>query len=222
MNGKQAIPGRPRGRIPLAREGWPFLIPCAVLLLAAWLADWTYLAAVLGALLLFMLNFFRDPERETPADPGLFIAPADGKVVRAEATPDGVFVDIFMNVFDVHVNRAPMAGRITHMQYTPGRFVNAAAGHAGEVNERNRIEMETDDGHRIAFTQIAGLVARRIVSFVAVGERVRAGQRIGMIRFGSRVNCELPPDFALAVGVGDRVRAGETVLARAQDDGETT
>ena len=214
MNEKQAIPGKPRGRIPLAREGWPFLIPCAALVAAAAAAGWSVAAALLGMLLLFMLNFFRDPERATPKEPGLFVSPADGKVVRAEATDEGVFVDIFMNVFDVHVNRAPMAGRISHMQYTPGRFVNAAAGHAGEVNERNRIEMETDDGRNVAFTQIAGLVARRIVSYVAVGEHVRAGQRIGMIRFGSRVNCELPPEFRLAVAVGDRVRAGESVLAR--------
>ncbi len=222
MSGKQAIPGRARGRVPVAREGWPFLISCAALLVAMALAGWAMVAAVLGVVLAFMLNFFRDPERATPSAAGLFVAPADGRIVRAEATDDGVFVDIFMNVFDVHVNRAPMGGRIVHMRYTPGRFVNAAASHAGEVNERNRMEMETDAGVRIAFTQIAGLVARRIVSYVAVGDRVRAGQRIGMIRFGSRVNCELPPGFRLAVGVGDRVRAGESVLARLDVPGQDT
>ena len=163
-------------------------------------------------LLLFVLNFFRDPDRATPSG-GAYICPADGKVVRAEATETGLRVDIFMNVFDVHVNRAPMAGRITHMEYTPGRFINAAAEMASIENERNRFEMQTDDGQRIAFTQIAGLVARRIVSYVAVGDHVAAGQRIGMIRFGSRVDCEIPTGYELRVKLGDKVTAGLTVLA---------
>jgi len=119
-----------------------------------------------------------------------------------------------MNVFDVHVNRAPMSGRITHMRYTPGAFINAAHDRAGEHNERNRFEMETPDGTVVTFTQIAGLVARRIVSYAAVGDDVKAGQRIGMIRFGSRVNCEMPPGFTLDVSTGQRVTAGKTILAR--------
>lgn len=209
-----AIPGRPRGRIPLAREGLPFLLTCAVLLFAAWVLCWHAIAALLAVLLLFMLNFFRDPERSTPGEANLFISPADGKVVRAEQTEAGTRVDIFMNVFDVHVNRAPMPGRITHMQYTPGSFINAAHEQAGEHNERNRFEMETPDGTSVVFTQIAGLVARRIVSYVAVGDYVQAGQRIGMIRFGSRVNCTMPQGFVLEVTTGQRVQAGKTILAR--------
>jgi len=214
MNKKVAISGRPRGHIPLAREGWPFLLICTALLIITVALYWHVAAGFLAVLLLFMLNFFRDPERPTPEDDNLFISPADGKVVRAEQTEAGVRVDIFMNVFDVHVNRAPMSGRITHMQYTPGTFINAAHEQAGEHNERNRFEMEIKDGAAIAFTQIAGLVARRIVSYVAVGDRVKAGQRIGMIRFGSRVNCEILPEFVLEVSTGQRVVAGKTILAR--------
>jgi len=214
MDKKVAIPGRPRGHIPLAREGWPFLLTCTALLMITVALCWHITTGFLATLLLFMLNFFRDPERPIPEDDDLFISPADGKVVRAEKAEDGIRVDIFMNVFDVHVNRAPMAGRITHMQYTPGSFINAAHEQAGEHNERNRFEMATKHGASIAFTQIAGLVARRIVSYVAVGDSVKAGQRIGMIRFGSRVNCEMPPEFTLEVNTGQRVVAGKTILAR--------
>jgi len=217
MNKKIAISGRPRGRIPLAREGWPFLLTCTAFLMITVALCWHIAAGFLLVLLLFMLNFFRDPERSTPEETNLFISPADGKVVRAEQTEAGIRVDIFMNVFDVHVNRAPMSGRITHMQYTPGTFVNAAHEQAGEHNERNRFEMETPSGVMIAFTQIAGLVARRIVSYVAVGDYVKAGQRIGMIRFGSRVNCEMPPGFTLKVSTGQRVTAGNTILAREEE-----
>jgi len=214
MNKKVAIPGRPRGRFPLAPEGWPFLLTCTAFLIITVALCWHVTAVLLAVLLLFMLNFFRDPERPTPGDAGLFISPADGKVVRAEQNKDGVRVDVFMNVFDVHVNRAPMSGRITHMKYTPGTFINAAHEQAGEHNERNRFEMETSDGMTVIFMQIAGLVARRIVSYVAVGDCVEAGQRIGMIRFGSRVNCEMPPGFTLEVNTGQRVTAGKTILAR--------
>ncbi len=219
MNKKVAISGRPRGRIPLAPEGWPFLLTCTGFLFIAVILCWHVLAILLAILLLFMLNFFRDPERPTPEGAGLFISPADGKVVRAEQGKNGIRVDIFMNVFDVHVNRAPMSGRITHMRYTPGTFVNAAHEQAGEHNERNRFEMETSDGISVNFTQIAGLVARRIVSYVAVGDGVKAGQRIGMIRFGSRVNCEMPPGFTLKVSTGQRVTAGKTILARKEETG---
>ncbi|MDQ6959469.1 MAG: phosphatidylserine decarboxylase family protein [Mariprofundaceae bacterium] len=219
MNKKVAISGRPRGRIPLAREGWPFLLTCVAILLITIALCWHIAAGFLAMLLLFMLNFFRDPERPTPEDAGLFISPADGKVVRAEQGKDGIRVDIFMNVFDVHVNRAPVAGRITHMRYTPGTFINAAHEQASEHNERNRIEMQTGGGETIAFTQIAGLVARRIVSYVAVGDYVKAGQRIGMIRFGSRVNCKIPSGFTLDVSTGQRVTAGKTILARQEESG---
>ncbi|MDT8376333.1 MAG: phosphatidylserine decarboxylase family protein [Mariprofundaceae bacterium] len=214
MSKLQPIPGRPRGKLPFAPEGWPFIIPTLLLLLLSVALCWWIPAVAAGLLLAFMVNFFRDPERRTPEGGGLFICPADGKVIRADADESGVYVDIFMNVFDVHVNRAPMSGRITHMQYFPGNFINASFEHAGEENERNRFEMATEDGGRIAFTQIAGLVARRIVSYVAVGDQVRAGQRIGMIRFGSRVNCEIPAGYELCVKPGDKVVAGKSIIAR--------
>lgn len=214
MNMKQAISGRARGKLPFAPEGWPFIITLLLLTIGAAAACWWIVAAILFGLLLFNINFFRDPQRQTPEGAGLFICPADGKVIRAESSENGGRVDIFMNVFNVHVNRAPMSGRITHMQYFPGKFINASFEHASEENERNRFEMETDAGEKIAFTQIAGLVARRIVSYTAVGDRVEAGQRIGMIRFGSRVDCEIPAGYELCVGVGEHVTAGKTVIAR--------
>ena len=159
------------------------------------------------------LIFFRDPERNTPARDDVYLAPADGRVIRADYSGIGSRVDIFMNVFNVHVNRAPMSGRLTHMQYFPGRFINASFDKASEHNERNRMEMETDAGQLIGLTQIAGLLARRIVSYVAVGDHVSAGQRVGMIRFGSRVDCEIPAGFELCVELGQHVKAGETILA---------
>ena len=207
--------GRARGNIPFAPEGWRFIIPTAVLVLFFCMLGWTITSVILLLLLLFMLNFFRDPERDLPAGDNLFVCPADGKVIRAEMMEEGHHrVDIFMNVFNVHVNRAPMSGRITHMQYVPGKFVNASFDHATEENERNRFEMTCDNGDKIAFTQISGLVARRIVSYVEVGDKVAVGQRIGMIRFGSRVNCEIPADYELHVKVGNMVTAGSTVIAR--------
>lgn len=209
----QPLSGKPRGGVPISPQGWPFLIVGGALTIAAWLMCWTTAAVILLILFAFMLNFFRDPDRDTPQGKGLFVSPADGKVVTAEETPNGVRVDIFMNVFDVHVNRAPMAGRISHMAYTEGSFINAAHKDAGVHNERNRFEQQSDDGPLLTYTQIAGLVARRIISYVAVGDHVKAGQRIGMIRFGSRVNCEMPEGFELKVKVGDKVKAGLTVLA---------
>jgi len=214
MTKPTAITGHARGSIPFAPQGWPFLLPTLALLILFGLLGWCVAAAIVGLLFAFMLNFFRDPERLTPIEPGLFIAPADGRVVRAEPNGDGLRVDVFMNVFNVHVNRAPMSGRIKSMEYTTGQFINAAAGNAGAVNERNRFEMETEEGLRVAFTQIAGLVARRIVRYVQDGDEVKVGERIGMIRFGSRVDCEIPAGFELCVKLGDKVVAGETVLAR--------
>jgi len=219
MTEPKALSGRARGNIPFAPEGWRFIIPTAILVVLSCLLSWTITSAVLFILLLFMLNFFRDPERNTPTGDGVFVCPADGKVIRAEMMEDGhQRVDIFMNVFNVHVNRTPMSGRISHMQYVPGKFVNASFDHATDENERNRFEVDCDNGDKIAFTQISGLIARRIVSYVEVGDKVEAGQRIGMIRFGSRVNCEIPADYDLNVKVGEMVVAGLTVIARKREN----
>ena len=218
MTELKALFGCACGTITFAPEGWRFIIPTAIAMVGFWLFCWTTLAVVALLLLLFMLNFFRDPERDTPVGDDLFICPADGKVIRAEMMDEGhQRVDIFMNVFNVQVNRAPMCGRITHMQHVPGKFVNASFDHANQENGRNRFEMQCENGDSIAFTQISGLAARRIVSYVEVGDSVSAGARIGMIRFGSRVNCEIPADYDLNVKVGDKVSAGLTVIARKRD-----
>ena len=173
---------------------------------------------------IWVATFFRDPVRTTPTDPKLIIAPADGLVTmisRVPAPPElagegmaGEFtrVSIFMSVFDVHINRSPVAGTIRKIVYIPGKFLNADLDKASEDNERQHFLVEREDGVRIAFTQIAGLVARRILAFVSEGARVTAGERIGLIRFGSRVDVFLPSGTGSQVLLGQRTIAGETVL----------
>lgn len=218
MHAKQAVAGRPRGRFPVAREGSPFIVFSGAAVAVAWVLEWWWITAALAVLFALIVNFFRDPERRAPDDPRALLAPADGRVIRCE-TIEGVWhIDIFMNIFNVHVNRSPISGRITHMQYFPGAFVNASFDKASEHNERNSFTLVSDNGASVTCTQIAGLVARRIVSYVAVGDYVRAGQRVGMIRFGSRVDCRIPDGFEVCVVVGDKVKAGESILARAQAD----
>jgi phosphatidylserine decarboxylase len=168
--------------------------------------------------------FFRDPVRTTPNDPRLVIAPADGLVTMitrtgaplelAESGLSGEFtrVSIFMSVFDVHINRSPIAGRVRKIAYVPGKFLNADLDKASEDNERQHFLVERDDGVMIGFTQIAGLVARRILAFVSEGDDVSAGERIGLIRFGSRVDVYLPAGTGAQVLLGQRTIAGETVL----------
>jgi phosphatidylserine decarboxylase len=171
--------------------------------------------------------FFRDPIRTTPLNPKLVIAPADGLVTMIAkvppppqlAGPDGLTdfemtrVSIFMSVFDVHINRSPVSGRVRKMAYVPGKFVNADLDKASEDNERQHFLIETDDGVRLGMTQIAGLVARRILAFVREGDSVGIGERIGMIRFGSRVDVYLPAGTGARVLLGQRAIAGETVIA---------
>ena len=194
----------------LDRAGWPFVAGlCAFTLVLLWFAP--VLAVVGAALLVFTLNFFRDPERRAPAETGALISPADGRVVRA----DGKRISIFMNVFDVHVCRSPVAGRVTSVAHDPGRFLAAMKDEASELNERTAIVVQAPDGNPVRFVLVAGLIARRIVCRVAVGRNVAAGERVGIIRFGSRVDLDLPSGAAPAVKVGDRVVAGETVVARA-------
>jgi len=190
---------------PMAKEGVPFVALALALVAVAAMLGWPWLLGAL-VLLAFVVNFFRDPER-SPEGEG-FLAPADGKVVRAEPGR----VDIFMNIFDVHVNRAPLAGRIVSMRYQPGRFLDARNPRASTENERLRIEFSSPSG-RYAITLIAGLIARRIVPYRAIGDAVERGERIAMIRFGSRVDCELPEGWELKVRLGDRVQAGKSVLA---------
>jgi phosphatidylserine decarboxylase len=176
-------------------------------------------------LTIWVAAFFRDPIRTTPQDPALIVAPADGLVtmisrvlpppeLAGEGGLSGEYsrVSIFMSVFDVHINRTPIAGRVARIAYVPGKFLNADLDKASEDNERQHFLVEREDGVRIGFTQIAGLVARRIMGFVKEGDRVSAGERIGLIRFGSRVDVFLPAGTGSQVLLGQRTIAGETVL----------
>lgn len=177
-------------------------------------------ASVFGILITVFIGwFFRNPDRFPPALAGAVISPADGKIVYAGDNPPGRYfgepgkrVSVFMSLFDVHVNRAPVSGRVVSVQYHPGKFLVASVEKASLANEQNGVLLETPEGRRVAFVQIAGFVARRVVCDVAPGDTVRAGQRVGIICFGSRVDILLPASASLNVRVGDRVRAGESVV----------
>ena len=207
---------------------------CAVLAFFAW----ETLAWPMGALTIFILAFFRDPQRVTPRDDRLVIAPADGLVTLIGKVPpppelvvdDGsgapglgeapvTRISIFMSVFDVHINRAPIGGTVRRVIYIPGKFLNADLDKASEENERQHILIDRGDGVAIGFTQIAGLVARRIVPFVKPGDILAAGQRVGLIRFGSRVDVYLPAGTESRVLLGQKIIAGETVLAEIGSQG---
>jgi phosphatidylserine decarboxylase len=202
----------------IAREGWPFI--GAALALAALLA-WRYPWAGGGLALvgLFCAFFFRDPERSLPAGEALVLSPADGKVVSLGPAPAGAGlaagaqqVSIFLSIFDVHVNRSPVAGRIERVDYHKGEFLPAWDEKASLRNEQNTVTVERD-GRRVVFKQIAGLIARRIVFRKRPGDTVARGERVGLIRFGSRVDVLLPAEARLLVKVGDRVQGGASALA---------
>jgi phosphatidylserine decarboxylase len=213
---------RPPILAPIRREGWPFIAIAAVITIL--FALFSQFLAWIGALVtLWCAYFFRDPERVTPVREGLVISPADGVVTLIEpAVPPPELglgpnprprVSVFMNVFDVHVNRAPVTARITQVAYRPGKFLNAAFDKASDENERQSFKLVMADGRDIAMVQIAGLVARRIISWVGEGDEVVIGSRVGMIRFGSRVDVYLPPGVSPLVVEGQLALAGETVLA---------
>jgi len=193
----------------LAPESWPFVLVLAGTTVLVALAAGPAWAVLPFALLAFVAWFFRDPERTVPDDPRALVSPADGRIILAG--PERI--SIFMNVFDVHVCRAPAGGRVERVQHVPGRFLAAFKDEASEHNERTTITLGGNAGS-LCFTLVAGLIARRIVCRVAAGQALRAGDRVGLIRFGSRVDVDLPPGGRPAVAVGDRVRAGETVIAR--------
>lgn len=206
---------------PVHKEGYPFIIAGVVAsLVLGWL--WEPLGWAGAVVTLWICYFFRDPVRVTPQDPDLVISPADGRISSiVEVVPPPELqlgqekmlrISVFMNVFDVHVNRAPVAGRVARIAYTPGLFLNADLDKASEDNERSAMVIETPRGP-VGVVQIAGLVARRIVSFVKEGDQLAAGQRFGLIRFGSRVDVFLPAGVVPAVGLNQRAVAGETVLA---------
>lgn len=200
---------------PVAREGYLFIAAGAALTLLAWWAGWGLAALLLFLVTAWVVWFFRNPERLAPRGEGLVVAPADGRVVRVLEPRAGIpAVGIFMNVLDVHVNRLPVDGEVTEVSYTPGAYLNASLDKASESNERNRVTMRTPGGHEVAFVQVAGLVARRIVCWVKAGARGRAGDVFGLIRFGSRVDVHLPEGSEVWVIPGQRVHAGETILGK--------
>jgi phosphatidylserine decarboxylase len=178
---------------------------------------WNWLGGVLLVLGAFVLFFFRDPERTPPSDPDVIVSPADGRVMEIveEARGDnpGRRISVFLSIFDVHVNRAPVAGRIAAMEYRKGRFNAAMRGRASQENEQNVIHVSSERGE-IVFKQIAGWVARRILCWKAVGDSVTRGERVGMIRFGSRVDIWLPDRVEILVRPGQHVAGGSSVLAR--------
>ncbi|MBE9536274.1 MAG: phosphatidylserine decarboxylase family protein [Proteobacteria bacterium] len=202
-----------------AVEGRPFfgtLIVVSVIVAIAQCAWWTLL---LGGLTAFVMYFFRNPERVVPQEAGAVVSPADGRVIQKKTVmedkylgAEAIKVSVFMNVFNVHVNRSPYKGKVVDVDYIPGRFINASFDKASELNERNAVVIETEEGKKLLFIQIAGLVARRIVCYVEPGDSLERGERFGLIRFGSRVDIYFPPDSEVNVKIGDKVVAGETVL----------
>jgi phosphatidylserine decarboxylase len=204
-------------RLPIAREGWPFILPVfglTVLGLALLpIGGWFFLV-----LTGFVVYFFRDPERVSPMVPGLLLAPADGTIVAVTpqkhdvVQPAGTLVSIFLSVFDVHINRAPVAARVVDVRYQPGKFLPAFRAEASNLNEQNMVTLQAGET-RVIVKQIAGILARRIVCHVKAGDTLSLGQRFGLIRFGSRVDILIPPEYAVYARPGQRVRGGESVLA---------
>src|SRR5213075_1554018 len=208
-------------------EGRKYVVGAAFITVLVYLAVSNFVGWLLVGLTIWVASFFRDPVRTTPRADKLIVSPADGLITMIAKVPpppelrgpeglaDGDYtrISIFMSVFDVHINRAPISGRVKRIAYVPGKFINADLDKASEDNERQHLLIEGSDGVRIGFTQIAGLVARRILAFVREGDVVEAGQRVGLIRFGSRVDVYLPAGTAPRVLLGQRAIAGETVLA---------
>jgi phosphatidylserine decarboxylase len=208
--------------VPIHRAGWPFVAIFAIVSVVMFLV-WPPLGWAGLVLTFWCVYFFRDPPRVTPQREGLVVSPADGMVqMIVPAVPPQelemgdaplIRVSVFLNVFDVHVNRIPIGGTVGRAVYRPGKFLNAALDKASEDNERQSIRIDRPDGAPVAVVQIAGLVARRIVCDIGAGERVQTGARFGLIRFGSRCDVYLAPDMVPMVAVGQRAIAGETVIA---------
>ena len=204
----------------IMREGWPFIGTALALAAVTGAAGFGVAASVALLLAAFCAWFFRNPERAIPSAEGAIVSAGDGRVLSVEPVEDPEWLQgpatriaIFLNVFDVHVNRTPIAGKVLAVKYEKGTFVNASLDKASERNERNSVCLEDGEGRRVAFRQIAGLIARRIVCYLHPGDAVRRGQIMGLIRFGSRVEILVPGDARVVVRKGDRVRGGSTVVA---------
>jgi phosphatidylserine decarboxylase len=206
---------------PVAKAGYPFIFASAFATAVFALLGVVSLS-VLGLLVTgFICFFFRDPDRLVPTGEGLIVSPADGKVIKVEPVQQTAYfegackrVSVFMSVFNVHVNRAPHEGTIRQVDYYPGKFFSANLDKASKENEHNALLLESPAGKPVAFVQIAGLVARRIICAVQPGDAIKRGQRFGMICFGSRLDIYLPPDTEIRVTVGDKVQAGSSIIAR--------
>ncbi|MBU4524637.1 MAG: phosphatidylserine decarboxylase family protein [Desulfomicrobium sp.] len=206
--------------IGLSLEGLPFVFFTAMATVTFALLNCWIMATLLLVILFLVLNFFRDPERVVPQEPGVAVSPADGKVIKVETMRDPLTgedrtaICVFMNVFNVHVNRMPVAGRIARIAYFGGKFVNASFDKASTDNERNTLLIEDEGGRTWTMVQIAGLIARRIICWGEEGDTLARGQRFGLIKFGSRVDLYIPSDYESSVRTGEKVFAGQTVLAR--------
>lgn len=203
-----------------AKEGRPFIYGGIALTVIFWLLDWSFLTIVALILTIFCAQFFRDPARELPQDPRAVVSPVDGKVCKVERSTDPLTgeeaqkISIFMNLFNVHSQKSPVSGVVEEIRYTPGLFVNADLDKASTDNERNAVRVRMDDGRSVTFVQVAGLVARRILCYASIGDRLERGQRYGFIRFGSRVDVYLPLDAEVIVSIGDKVTGVMTPIAR--------
>ncbi|MBN1662269.1 MAG: phosphatidylserine decarboxylase family protein [Deltaproteobacteria bacterium] len=204
----------------IVREGWPFVFLFGVLAVASLAAGSVLLTALLLLLTVFCTWFFRNPERKTPDDPHAVVSPADGRVIKIEDNvvvndmAGGSFkkVSIFMNIFNVHVNRLPCSGQVVAVGYKKGKFLSANLDKASDLNEKNSVLIRMPDGRDLIVVQIAGLIARRIVCWITEGMTVERGDRFGLIRFGSRLEVFLPCDARLCVEIGDKVKAGESPI----------
>jgi len=204
--------------IPVASEGWPFIIPLAIVTALLFAFGWKNTAYVSLVLTLFVLFFFRDPERTVPEGKGVVVSPADGKVIVIKDIYEPTYlkrdvkqISIFLSVFNVHVNRSPVGGTVELVKYNPGKFHVASVDKASLDNEQTA--MVIDDGkHKILVKQIAGLIARRIVCYAKPGDAIKAGERYGLIRFGSRVDIFLPKDTELKVKLGDRIKGARDII----------
>ncbi len=206
----------------MIKDAYRFAIPLLAIAVVCWLAAWEWRLWIWPGLVFFFLGlfvfyFFRDPDRPIPSDPSVIVSPADGHVVQIADEPlDGQMghrVSIFLAVWDVHVQRAPVAGRIVRVDYRPGKFLGAFRSEASRVNEQNVIYMDTAHG-RVVFKQIAGAIARRVIFWIKEGTNVALGERVGMIRFGSRVDIWLPMEALLTVGTGQMVKGGESIIGK--------
>lgn len=201
-----------RKAFPLVVEGIPYLIPPAVIMVIGGVWGKIYLFLPFLVLTICACSFFRNPPRRIPDGDGLVLSPADGRIIAVKKGRQNTTVSIFMSVFNVHVNRAPAAGRIESVKHQRGRFLPANSGEASRHNEQNTLQLQNAAGVKLVFVQVAGIIARRIVCYVSKGDQVQRGEIFGAILFGSRVDVSMPHEVQVQVREGDRVKGGESVL----------